>query len=156
MLVWHVETQTAAVLFFALAAMNILGGDMARNAIETEYTAFYDKFYACKEHDIAAYTEIVSKYKDAQEQAQGQEIFNQQKLTNLALMLETEYLNRQNMVVDSVTKKLNYQVAVQNALEDQESQHMINWIEDKVNEDISNLDQDEMIQVCVANLKKMA
>jgi hypothetical protein len=52
----------------------------------------------------------VSKYKDAQEQAQGQEIFNQQKLTNLALMLETEYLNRQNMVVDSVTKKLNYQV----------------------------------------------
>ena len=129
---------------------------------------------------FVAYTEIVSKYKDAQEQAQGQEIFNQQKLTNLALMLETEYLNRQNMVVDSVTKKLNYQVryskvhwkikakwfelcfhrwfqvAVQNALEDQESQHMINWIEDKVNEDISNLDQDEMIQVCVANLKKMA
>lgn len=52
----------------------------------------------------------MSKYKDAQEQAQGQEIFNQQKLTNLALMLETEYLNRQNMVVDSVTKKLNYQV----------------------------------------------
>lgn len=47
-------------------------------------------------------------------------------------------------------------MAVQNALEDQESQHMINWIEDKVNEDISNLDQDEMIQVCVANLKKMA
>ncbi|CBY13680.1 unnamed protein product [Oikopleura dioica] len=71
-------------------------------------------------------------------------------------MLETEYLNRQNMVVDSVTKKLNYQVAVQNALEDQESQHMINWIEDKVNQDISNLDQDEMINVCVANLKKMA
>ncbi|CBY43413.1 unnamed protein product, partial [Oikopleura dioica] len=103
-----------------------------------------------------AYTEIVSKYKDAQEQAQGQAVFNEQKLTNLALMLETEYLNRQNMVVDSVTKKLNYQVAVQNALEDQESQHMINWIEDKVNQDISNLDQDEMINVCVANLKKMA
>lgn len=61
-------------------------------------------------HFFVAYTEIVSKYKDAQEQAQGQEIFNQQKLTNLALMLETEYLNRQNMVVDSVTKKLNYQV----------------------------------------------
>jgi len=52
----------------------------------------------------------VSKYKDAQEQAQGQAVFNEQKLTNLALMLETEYLNRQNMVVDSVTKKLNYQV----------------------------------------------
>merc|ERR1712241_206414 len=70
-LVWHVETQTAAVLFFALAAT-------------------YDKFYACKEHDIAAYTEIVQKYKEAQDQAQGQALFNEQKLTNLALMLETE------------------------------------------------------------------
>ena len=52
-LVWHVETQTAAVLFFALAAMNVAAGDMVRGAIEAEYTATYDKFYACKEHDIA-------------------------------------------------------------------------------------------------------
>jgi len=51
---------------------------------------------------------------------------------------------------------VDFKVAVQNALEDQESQHMINWIENKVKEDISNLDQDEMIKVCVANLKKMA
>ena len=50
---WHVETQTAAVLFFALAAMNVAAGDMVRGAIEAEYTATYDKFYACKEHDIA-------------------------------------------------------------------------------------------------------
>ena len=57
-----------------------------------------------------AYTEIVGKYKDAQNQAQGQALFNQQKLTNLALMLETEYLARQNSLVDSVSKKLNYQV----------------------------------------------
>ena len=50
---WHVETQTAAVLFFALAAMNVAAGDMVRSTIEAEYTATYDKFYACKEHDIA-------------------------------------------------------------------------------------------------------
>jgi len=152
----HAETASFVSFMIAVTYYNILVGDTIKETFEKEYTAEYDKFYACKEHDIAAYTEIVSKYKDAQEQAQGQAVFNEQKLTNLALMLETEYLNRQNMVVDSVTKKLNYQVAVQNALEDQESQHMINWIEDKVNQDISNLDQDEMINVCVANLKKMA
>jgi len=152
-LVWHVETQTAAVLFFALAAMNVAAGDMVRSTIEAEYTATYDKFYACKEHDIAAYTEIVQKYKEAQDQAQGQALFNEQKLTNLALMLETEYLSRQNQLVDAVTKKLNYQVAIEHALEEQEKKHMINWIQDQVNAEVAKIDQDEMIRVCVENLK---
>ena len=44
-------------------------------------------------------------------QAQGQALFNQQKLTNLALMLETEYLSRQNKLVSEITRKLNYQVS---------------------------------------------
>jgi hypothetical protein len=153
-LVPHVETKTGVVFFFAVAAINMLGGNIVREKFEEEYTNIYDKFYACKEHDIAAYTEIVGKYKDAQDQAQGQALFNQQKLTNLALMLETEYLQRQNSLVDSVTKKLNYQVAVQNALEDQEKNHMINWIESQVNAEVAKIDQDEMIRVCVDNLKK--
>merc|ERR1712115_715180 len=141
-LVWHVETQTAAVLFFALAAMNVAAGDMVRSTIEAEYTATYDKFYACKEHDIAAYTEIVQKYKEAQDQAQGQALFNEQKLTNLALMLETEYLSRQNKLVSEVSRKLNYRVAIESALADHESAHMINWIEAEVAKELSQLDQD--------------
>ena len=58
-----------------------------------------------------AYGEIVEQYKEAQMQAQGQALFNQQKLTNLALMLETEYLSRQNKLVSEITRKLNYQVS---------------------------------------------
>ena len=53
----------------------------------------------------------MQKYKEAQDQAQGQALFNEQKLTNLALMLETEYLSRQNKLVSEVTRKLNYRVS---------------------------------------------
>jgi len=155
-LVWHVETQTAATFFLALIFLNIYAGDTVRNHLDAEFTAAYDKFYACKEHDIAAYTEIVGKYKEAQTQAQGQALFNQQKMTNLALMLETEFLSRQNSLVESVTKKLNYQVAVQNALEEQEKKHMISWIEAGVNAEIAQIDQDEMIRNCVENLKNQS
>lgn len=155
-LVWHVETQTAGSFFMALIFLNIYAGDMVRTEVDKEFTAAYDKFYACKEHDIAAYTEIVGKYKEAQDQAQGQALFNTQKLTNLALMLETEFLQRQNSLVDAVSKKLNYQVAVQNALQEQEKKHMISWIESEVNAEVAKIDQDEMIRVCVENLKNQA
>merc|ERR1712029_898921 len=149
----HAETASFVSFMIAVTYYNILVGDMVRSTIEAEYTATYDKFYACKEHDIAAYTEIVQKYKEAQDQAQGQALFNEQKLTNLALMLETEYLSRQNQLVDAVTKKLNYQVAIEHALEEQEKKHMINWIQDQVNAEVAKIDQDEMIRVCVENLK---
>ena len=70
---------------------------------------------------MAAYEEIVQQYKEAQVQAQGQALYNQQKLTNLALMLETEYLSRQNQLVGEINRKLNYRVAIEAALAEQES-----------------------------------
>ena len=99
-------------------------GDSVREMAADQFTASYDRLYAVKEHDIEgnkllypcvfikllAYGEIVEQYKEAQMQAQGQALFNQQKLTNLALMLETEYLSRQNKLVSEITRKLNYQV----------------------------------------------
>merc|ERR1712183_756228 len=114
-----------------------------------------DRLYAIKEHDIEAYGEIVELYKVAQEQSKGQALYNQQKLTNLSLMLETEYLERQNKLVSEITRKLNYQVAIEAALADQEARHMINWIETEVQNELAQLDQDEQIQVCVDQLKAL-
>lgn len=37
----------------ALIFLNIYAGDMVRTEVDKEFTAAYDKFYACKEHDIA-------------------------------------------------------------------------------------------------------
>merc|ERR1712137_1109017 len=142
-IVYHIETK------------NMMFGDSVREMAADQFTASYDRLYAVKEHDIEAYGEIVEQYKEAQMQAQGQALFNQQKLTNLALMLETEYLSRQNKLVSEITRKLNYQVAIEAALADQEARHMINWIESEVQAELAQLDQDEQIQVCVDQLKAL-
>jgi len=155
-IVWHAETRIALQFFFTWGIVNMFAGKTLDSYFRGAYTEKYDKLYAVKEHDIEAYNEIVEQYKQAQYQSQGQALFNEQKLTNLALMLETEYLNRQNSLVSAVSQKLNYQVALQQALKDQESQHMISWIEDRVMSEINALDQAEQIEVCVAQLKAAA
>jgi hypothetical protein len=154
-LVFHIETKIAIEFFVTWSLLNMLFGDSVREMAADQFTASYDRLYAVKEHDIEAYGEIVEQYKEAQMQAQGQALFNQQKLTNLALMLETEYLSRQNKLVSEITRKLNYQVAIEAALADQEARHMINWIETEVQAELAQLDQDEQIQVCVDQLKAL-
>merc|ERR1712137_1313357 len=154
-LVFHIETKIAIEFFVTWSLLNMLFGDSVREMAADQFTASYDRLYAVKEHDIEAYGEIVEQYKEAQMQAQGQALFNQQKLTNLALMLETEYLSRQNKLVSEITRKLNYQVAIEAALADQEARHMINWIESEVQAELAQLDQDEQIQVCVDQLKAL-
>merc|ERR1719145_539112 len=154
-LVFHIETKIAIEFFVTWSLLNMLFGDSVREMAADQFTASYDRLYAVKEHDLAAYEEIVQQYKEAQVQAQGQALYNQQKLTNLALMLETEYLSRQNKLVSEVTRKLNYRVAIEAALAEHQSQHMINWIEGEVAKELAALDQDEQIRVCVEQLKSL-
>jgi len=153
--VWSTHTDWFFWSWFMCASYNaMVGQDLLKMLIEQHETEV-DRLYAIKEHDIEAYGEIVELYKVAQEQAKGQALYNQQKLTNLALMLETEYLARQNTLVSEVTRKLNYQVAIQNALADHESAHMIKWIEGEVQKELEQLDQNEQIQACVDHLKSL-
>jgi len=154
-LVMHIETRAMMEFWATWSVINILAGDTIRATVAEMTTASYDRLYAIKEHDVEAYGEIVEQYKEAQMQAQGQALFNQQKMTNLALMLESEYLNRKNKLVSEVTRKLNYRVAIEAALAEHESAHMINWIEGEVAKELGQLNQDEQIQVCIDQLKSL-
>jgi len=152
---FHAEVLALSVFWMTWSFINWTAGKDIYTAAAEKHTAEYDRLYAVKEHDLAAYEEIVEQYKEAQVQAQGQALYNQQKLTNLALMLETEYLSRQNKLVSEVTRKLNYRVAIEAALAEHQSQHMINWIEGEVAKELAALDQDEQIRVCVEQLKSL-
>ena len=59
-------------------------------------------------------------------------------------------------ILSYVNINLLFKVAVQNALQEQEKKHMISWIESEVNAEVAKIDQDEMIRVCVENLKNQA
>jgi len=154
-LVHSVHAEWFLFSWMALSCFNVMVGADLKAAILEQHETEVDRLYAIKEHDIEAYGEIVELYKVAQEQSKGQALYNQQKLTNLSLMLETEYLERQNKLVSEVSRKLNYQVAIQNALADHESAHMIKWIEEEVQKELNQLDQNEQIQACVDHLKTL-
>merc|ERR1712026_171606 len=88
-LCFHAEVLALSVFWMTWSFINWTAGKDIYQAAAEKHTAEYDRLYAVKEHDLAAYEEIVQQYKEAQVQAQGQALYNQQKLTNLALMLET-------------------------------------------------------------------
>merc|ERR1711868_208038 len=84
-LVFHIETKIAIEFFVTWSLLNMLFGDSVREMAADQFTASYDRLYAVKEHDIEAYGEIVEQYKEAQMQAQGQALFNQQIAIEAAL-----------------------------------------------------------------------
>ena len=51
---------------------------------------------------------------------------------NLAAMLETASLQRQQMVVDAVKNKLDYHKAVQGVDKELAQSHMVEWVENQV------------------------
>ena len=79
--VLHLEVYAFVWTVFACSVINMNVGSTIYDMAAQQHTAAYDRLYAVKEHDLAAYEEIVQQYKEAQIQAQGQALFNQQKLT---------------------------------------------------------------------------
>ena len=58
----HAETASFVSFMIAVTYYNILVGDTIKETFEKEYTAEYDKFYACKEHDIAGKKHLCKKW----------------------------------------------------------------------------------------------
>lgn len=85
-----------------------------------------------------------------------QELYNEARLTNVAMMLETAFIERQAAVVNSIKNKLDYQIAVQKVDAELAQTHMVQWIENKVMEQITPETQKETLNACIAGLNALA
>jgi hypothetical protein len=90
------------------------------------------------------------------EQTTGLSLIQEQRKNNLALALEAEHLNRQADLVDAVKKRLDYQVAVNNAEREAMTKHMISWIDKEVQAAISKRSAKDDLNAAIAQLKSMA
>merc|ERR1711934_958628 len=90
------------------------------------------------------------------EQTTGLGLIQQQRKNNLALALEAEYLNRQADLAAAVKKRLDYQVAVNNAEREAMTKHMISWIDKEVQAAISKRSAKDDLNAAIAQLKSMA
>lgn len=74
----------------------------------------------------------------------------------LHMALETTYRERMKQMYEAVKRRLDYQVALQNARKDFERTNMINWITGEVKKSISQKQEQDSLQACLNQLRQIA
>ncbi|CAF4086358.1 unnamed protein product, partial [Adineta steineri] len=72
------------------------------------------------------------------------------------MALETAYRERMRQMYEAVKRRLDYQVALQNARKDFERTNMINWITSEVKKSITAKQEQDSLQACLNQLRQMA
>jgi len=75
-------------------------------------------------------------------------------IVNMAL--ETAYRDRMKQMYEAVKRRLDYQVALQNARKDFERTNMINWITNEVKKSISAKQEQDSLQACLNQLRQIS
>jgi len=86
----------------------------------------------------------------------GKKYLFEAKQENIALQLEEEYRRRLSEAHKAVKRRLDYQVATENAVRRYQQQHMVNWITGNVVKNITPQQERESITKCIADLKALA
>ena len=74
----------------------------------------------------------------------------------LQMSLETVYRERMKQMYEAVKRRLDYQVALQNARKDFERTNMIQWITNEVKKSISSKQEQDTLQACLQQLRQIA
>lgn len=109
-----------------------------------------------KNHKISLVESEIDGVEKLKEQASALPMIQEQRKNNVTSSIEAEYMNRQADLVAAVKKNLDYHVSLKNAERDAMQKHMINWIENQVNESISQQDPQADLDAAIGQLKAMA
>jgi len=86
----------------------------------------------------------------------GQKYLFQAQRENVDLQLESAFRQRQLEVYETVKKRLDYQLEVDNARRRIEQQHMVHWIVDGVVKGITPQQEKDSLAKCIQDLKTIA
>jgi len=124
--------------------------------LDKEQQAYTDGLNEGKLMEIKGCQEGIDAEKKSQFQAEGSKMLFDVKKENVALQLEAAYRQRMMDVYSEVKKRLDYQVAKQNAEVVIHQKHMVNWIIDNVKKAVSSEGDAETLKKCIADLKGLA
>jgi|ERR1712154_377653 len=106
-----------------------------------------------KEYKLSLAESEVDGIARLKEQAEGLNLIQEQRKTNIDLALKAEFMNRQADLTAAVKQRLDYQVALKNAEREAQSAHMIKWIESEVASAIAKRDSASDLKSAIAQLK---
>lgn len=99
---------------------------------------------------------IIEHEKKTQDSLKNQTILFDAKRENVHLQREAEYRNRLMTVYQEVRRKLDYQIAAQEAGKQFAQRHMVSWILDSVNSGLGKVSEKETLTKCIADLKSLS
>lgn len=95
-------------------------------------------------------------YEESLERAKSVSKLGEARKDIVNMALETAYRERMRQMYEAVKRRLDYQVALQNARKDFERTNMINWITSEVKKSISTKQEQDAMQACLNQLRQMA
>ncbi|CAF1363560.1 unnamed protein product [Didymodactylos carnosus] len=98
----------------------------------------------------------ISIYEQQIENAKSIDLVAEARKEILNMQLEIIYRERMKQMYDGVKRRLDYQIALQNARKDFERTNMINWITSEVRKAITQKQEQDMVKQCIEALKQMA
>jgi F-type H+-transporting ATPase subunit b len=99
---------------------------------------------------------VIDELQTAIAQQEGQKLMFEAKRENVDLQLEAIYRNRLSAVYSQVKKRLDYQLATENAQKRYQQTHMVNWIVDNVMKGITPQQEKDSISKCIQELKGLS
>jgi len=97
----------------------------------------------------------VKELKKIEERSINPELIYEAKRENLALQQEAEYRRRLMEVYNEVKRKLDYQVAIEEAKKNFTRKHLVTWVLENVNKNV-NAEQKAVLKQCVLDLKTLS
>jgi len=152
---WYDFTEYLILAAAVIAVVKKLGpfvGDTFRGWHQEEvdrYTSVVSNSKAMAGKMLHGYEESLSRAKGI-----GQLADARKDIINMAL--ETAYRERMKQMYEAVKRRLDYQVALQNARKDFERTNMINWITNEVKKSITAKQEQDSLQACLNQLRHIA
>jgi F-type H+-transporting ATPase subunit b len=152
---WYDFTEyliLAAAVITVVKKVGPMVGDVFRGWHQEEvdrYTSVVNNSKAMAGKMLHGYEESLARAKNV-----GQLADARKDIINMAL--ETAYRDRLRQMYEAVKRRLDYQVALQNARKDFERTNMINWITNEVRKSITNKQEQDTLQACLNQLRQIA
>lgn len=126
-----------------------------------------DVFRGWNKEEVDRYTSVINNskamagkmlhgYEDSLTRAKNIGLLGDARKDIINMALETAYRERMKQMYEAVKRRLDYQVALQNARKDFERTNMINWITNEVKKSISAKQEQDTLQACLNQLRQIA
>jgi F-type H+-transporting ATPase subunit b len=126
-----------------------------------------DVFRGWHQEEVDRYTSVVQNskaiagktlhsYEESLARAKNIGLLADARKDIINMALEASYRDRMKQMYEAVKRRLDYQVALQNARKDFERTNMINWITSEVKKSITAKQEQDSLQACLNQLRQIA